>query len=243
MARMLILPCFLLAGVSHAAGNADKVTPVDKVIELLKKLSAKTAEEGKAEAKQYDDFSCFCKEQADEKLYNIETSTAKLEKLAAKISELEGEIAKLNSDISDLSTEISGFEDAIAATQTKEADEHADYLVERADVTDAISEVHGATEDLKHTMDTEKGDVGGVTLLALKSKAARVLELSSRSSHVKPSDAQLRTLSMLSEPGTAHGYEFHSGEIIQTMEGVEKTEKKERADLDEEEFKLEAALE
>merc|ERR1719310_490284 len=112
-----------------------------------------------------------------------------------------------------------------------------------ADVSDAISEVHGATEDLKHTMEEEKGDVGGVALLALKTKAARVLELSSRSSHVKPSDAQLRTLSMLSDPGVAHGYEFHSGEIISTMEGVEKTEKKERADLDEEEFKLEAALE
>merc|ERR1719310_1452067 len=112
-----------------------------------------------------------------------------------------------------------------------------------ADVSDAISEVHGATEDLKHTMEEEKGDVGGVALLALKTKAARVLELSSHSSHVKPSDAQMRTLSALAEPGTAHGYEFHSGEIIQTMEGVEKTEKKERADLDEEEFKLEAALE
>eukprot|EP00747_Dinoflagellata_sp_TGD_P156888 gnl/TRDRNA2_/TRDRNA2_177696_c3_seq3.p1 gnl/TRDRNA2_/TRDRNA2_177696_c3~~gnl/TRDRNA2_/TRDRNA2_177696_c3_seq3.p1 ORF type:complete len:729 (+),score=267.17 gnl/TRDRNA2_/TRDRNA2_177696_c3_seq3:96-2189(+) len=241
MARILIIACIALACVA----NAEKVTPVEKVIELLKKLSAQTAEEGKKEAKQYDDFSCFCKEQADEKLYNIETSTEKLEKLAAKISDLEGEISKLNSDIADLSTEISSFEDEIAATQTKESDEHSEYLVERADVTDAISEVHGAVDELKHTADDEKGDVGGTSgvLLALKSKAVRVLQLSSRSSHVAPSDAQMKTLSMLADPGTAHGYEFHSGEIIQTMEGVEKTEKKERADLDEEEFKLEAALE
>merc|ERR1719316_148308 len=129
MARMLILPCFLLAGVSHAAGNADKVTPVEKVIELLKQLSAQTAEEGKEEAKQYDDYSCFCKEQADQKLYNIEKSEAKLEKLAAKISELEGEISQLNSDISDLSAEISNLDTEIKGTQTKEADKHSDYLV------------------------------------------------------------------------------------------------------------------
>merc|ERR1719504_36314 len=127
MAAMLLRACFcgiLLSGVgARVTGSlreSQKVTPVEKVIELLKKLSAKTAEEGKAEAKQYDDFSCFCKEQADEKLYNIETSTVKLEKLAAKISELEGEIPQLNSQIADLSTEISTFEDGIAATQTKE---------------------------------------------------------------------------------------------------------------------------
>merc|ERR1719316_2628431 len=125
MARMLIFACVLLVGVSHAAGNVEKVTPVEKVTELLKKLSAQTAEEGKEEAKQYDNYSCFCKEQADEKLYNIEKSTAKLEKLAAKISELEGEISQLNSDISDLSTSITTLGEQIEATNVKEQDEHA----------------------------------------------------------------------------------------------------------------------
>merc|ERR1719161_2180001 len=121
MARLLILACMVLACVGTAEGTVAKVTPVEKVIELLKKLSAQTAEEGKLEAKQYDDFSCFCKEQADEKLYNIETSTAKLEKLAAKISELEGEISKLNSDISDLSSEIRGLELSIFKTKKSES--------------------------------------------------------------------------------------------------------------------------
>ena len=41
------------------------VTPVEKVTELLKQLSADLEKEGKAEAAQYDKFSCFCKEQAD----------------------------------------------------------------------------------------------------------------------------------------------------------------------------------
>merc|ERR1719502_2618713 len=79
--------------------------------------------------------------------------------------------------------------------------------------------------------------------MALKAAAVKLLELSTRSHHVAPSDKQLRTLNALAEPGKAHGYEFHSNEIIETMEGVEKTEKKERTDMDEDEFKLEAALE
>merc|ERR1719161_2962677 len=130
MARLLILACMVLACVGTAEGTVAKVTPVEKVIELLKKLSAQTAEEGKLEAKQYDDFSCFCKEQADEKLYNIETSTAKLEKLAAKISELEGEIAKLNSEISDLSAEISRLEQRSYSTLQVLRSKHSDYLVD-----------------------------------------------------------------------------------------------------------------
>merc|ERR1719428_43633 len=104
IAGILILGLF--ASVDGQLQSKAKVTPVEKVISLIKDLMAQTTETGKAEAKQYDDFACFCNEQADEKLYMIEKSTAKLEKLAAKIAELEGEIAQLNADISDLSTQI-----------------------------------------------------------------------------------------------------------------------------------------
>merc|ERR1719316_1334310 len=113
MVRVVILACIVFACVAHAEGSAQKVTPVEKVIELLKKLSAQTTEEGKLEAKQYDEFACFCKEQADEKLYNIEKSTAKLEKLAAKIAETESLIATLNGDISDLSKQMTNLDEDI----------------------------------------------------------------------------------------------------------------------------------
>eukprot|EP00747_Dinoflagellata_sp_TGD_P156893 gnl/TRDRNA2_/TRDRNA2_177696_c3_seq8.p1 gnl/TRDRNA2_/TRDRNA2_177696_c3~~gnl/TRDRNA2_/TRDRNA2_177696_c3_seq8.p1 ORF type:complete len:710 (+),score=247.80 gnl/TRDRNA2_/TRDRNA2_177696_c3_seq8:64-2193(+) len=243
MARFFILAFVLLACVARAEGSVQKVTPIEKVIELLKQLSAQTVEEGKAEAKQYDNFSCFCKEQASEKLYNIEKSTAKIERLTAKISDLDGEISKLNSEISDLSTKISDLEDEINKVQNKETEEHNEYVGDRQDITTAIHQVDDATNDMKHAADDEKGDVGGVNLMALKATAVKVLAVSSHLRHMAPSDKQLDTLKMLAEPGKAHGYEFHSNEIIETMEGVEKTEKKERTELDEDEFKLEAALE
>merc|ERR1719284_1603913 len=85
-----------------AVNESAKVTPMEKVIGLMKDLSAKVAEEGKKEAAQYDKFACFCKEQADEKLYAIEKSEAKIADLKAEIKELNGDIAELNTDISDL---------------------------------------------------------------------------------------------------------------------------------------------
>merc|ERR1719439_272460 len=70
-----------------------KVTPVKKVIELLKALEGQVEEEGKKEAAEYDKFACFCKEQADDKLYAIEKSEAKIKDLTAQINDYDAQIA------------------------------------------------------------------------------------------------------------------------------------------------------
>eukprot|EP00428_Durinskia_dybowskii_P008343 CAMPEP_0170302440 /NCGR_PEP_ID=MMETSP0116_2-20130129/51502_1 /TAXON_ID=400756 /ORGANISM="Durinskia baltica, Strain CSIRO CS-38" /LENGTH=82 /DNA_ID=CAMNT_0010554307 /DNA_START=23 /DNA_END=267 /DNA_ORIENTATION=+ len=64
---------------------AAAVTPVEKVVELLENLSKKVEQEGKDEAAAYDKFACFCKEQMDDKTYQIEKSDEKIEELTAKI--------------------------------------------------------------------------------------------------------------------------------------------------------------
>jgi cell fate (sporulation/competence/biofilm development) regulator YmcA (YheA/YmcA/DUF963 family) len=56
-------------------------------------LSAKVTAEGQKEAAAYDKYACFCKEQADEKLYAIEKSEAKIKDLKAEIEELETAIS------------------------------------------------------------------------------------------------------------------------------------------------------
>merc|ERR1719261_439385 len=103
--------CFFLGLV--VASQGATVTPMEKVITLLKDLSAKVAAEGAKEAAQYDKFACFCKEQADEKLYGIEKSDAKIADLKAEIKELDAAIAELNGDIGDLSKKISGLDGEI----------------------------------------------------------------------------------------------------------------------------------
>merc|ERR1719157_47837 len=106
----MMQPCVLILLCLAAGAQASAVTPMEKVITLLKDLSAKVAAEGKKEAAQYDKFACFCKEQADDKLYNIEKSDAKIADLKAEIDELDTAIATLNGEISDLSKEISKLE-------------------------------------------------------------------------------------------------------------------------------------
>merc|ERR1719198_2756423 len=104
--RLCLGVCICMLGVTQGA----KATPMEKVISLLKDLAAKVTAEGKKEAAAYDKYACFCKEQADEKLYAIEKSEAKIKTLKATIKELDTSIAALNSDISDLSKRITEIE-------------------------------------------------------------------------------------------------------------------------------------
>eukprot|EP00747_Dinoflagellata_sp_TGD_P143564 gnl/TRDRNA2_/TRDRNA2_176407_c1_seq3.p1 gnl/TRDRNA2_/TRDRNA2_176407_c1~~gnl/TRDRNA2_/TRDRNA2_176407_c1_seq3.p1 ORF type:complete len:692 (+),score=270.15 gnl/TRDRNA2_/TRDRNA2_176407_c1_seq3:106-2181(+) len=244
IAGLLILGLF--ASVDGRLNAKVKVTPVEKVISLIKDLMAQTTETGKAEAKQYDDFACFCKEQADEKLYNIERSTAKLDKLAKLIAKLDSEIAQLNSDISDLSKQMTSLEEEIESISDERAKQHSDYLVEAKDMSDAIDAMERALQALDDAMKGQEGD-SKTLFLQLKNVAGFVLEKSVKNANLTPSDKELSILSMLREesagPGEAHGYETHSAEIIQTLKDLKRTFKENKVELDNAEFAAKSAFE
>merc|ERR1719478_189483 len=149
-------PCAILFLCLTVGIQGAKVTPMEKVISLLKGLSTKVEAEGKKEAAQYDKFACFCKEQADEKLYSIEKSDAKIADLKAQIKKLDSEIAELNSDISDLSKKISKLESEIDKKTKKREKEHAEYQVKATDLNEAIAACGAAIDALKKTKKREK---------------------------------------------------------------------------------------
>merc|ERR1719443_2200366 len=92
--------------MAHAHGTQHKVTPVEKVIELLTKLEGEVQAEGKKEAAAYDKFACFAKEQADDKFYAITKSNKKIDMQKAQIKALAAEIKDLQQQISDLRKEV-----------------------------------------------------------------------------------------------------------------------------------------
>merc|ERR1719389_1004024 len=86
----------------HTNASQQKVTPVEKVIELLEKLQGEVQAEGKKEAAAYDKFACFAKEQADDKFYAITKSNKKIDMQKAQIKALAAEIKSLNAEINKL---------------------------------------------------------------------------------------------------------------------------------------------
>merc|ERR1719329_833182 len=115
-------------------------------MDLMKKLSSQITAEGKKEAEQYDKYACFCKEQADEKLYNIEKSQKRIKKQTATIAKLETEISELNADINALTLLVEEKEAAIKAAEDLRNEQHEKYVATDNDMQAAIK----AAEDLRN---------------------------------------------------------------------------------------------
>jgi len=222
----------LLAVASHADNAANKVTPIEKVMELMKKLSAQTEAEGKKEAEQYDKFACFCKEQADEKLYAIEKSTAKIEKQTARINKLEGEIADLNTAINALTGKIEAKEAEIKDAEDIRSAQHADYVEEDEKMQAAIKAIKGAIKALKDSKKSIKDNGGRVDLVQLRS-FARSLK-ASRAVRVNAAIDQLQ------KPAS---FEYQSNDIIATLESLKDQFLENKKELDQEEFETNSAFE
>merc|ERR1719421_715047 len=142
-ARSFVL---MMLGFVH---GAVAITPVESVINLLEKLEKQTMEEGKKEAAAYDKFACFCKEQADEKLYSITTKTKEIAHLTAEIKSLTADITKLDQDISSLNTEIQTLKTTCEEQQKARDTEFNAYAIERDDLTATADRCGDAIEMLQ----------------------------------------------------------------------------------------------
>jgi len=209
MCRLLILALCVAPALSA------KVTPIEKVTQLLKGLQAKVEAEGKKEAAAYDKMACFCKEQADEKLYSIEKSRAKIADLTASIDADGAEIASLDGDISKLGGEIAGLEGEIKTDTDARKVEHDAYLVKAADLQGAIDSTVAAIAAMKDA----KGDL----------KNAKVNLM------------QLRSLAALSQAPAK--YQFQGNDIIATLEGLMADFKQMKASMDTDEFDVNSVFE
>jgi uncharacterized coiled-coil DUF342 family protein len=208
---------------------------MEKVISLLKDLSAKVSAEGAKEAAQYDKFACFCKEQADEKLYSIEKSDAKIADLKARIKELDTAIAKLNSDISKLSKKISARETEIKEKTEKREKQHAEYEVKAKDMNEAIDACGAAIDALKDSKTAMKG--AKVDLVQVTSSLVKAV---SKQPALAQSEGAVALLSKLSG---APKFQYQSNDIIATLEDLLATFKSMKKDLDIAEFDVNSAFE
>jgi len=249
IARSSFWALFAVGAIADAAH--EKVTPVEKVIEMMKKLESDVVAEGKNEAKEYDKFACFCKEQASDKLYAIEKSRVKITELESKIEELETEISDLDGEIQELGERITEIEGKVKETTELRDKDRADFQEEQEDLKGAIKAMKFAIKALKDSKKKLKGDAKADLLQKIRPLAADLLGAVQRSRRGHTSDAQLHFVLALAQEaqeavpksGKSHDYEYRSNDIIATLEGMAKEFKMNLKELEEEEFHAQSDFE
>merc|ERR1719161_2469687 len=133
-----ILPLALVHAFNTEKGSPN---PVEGVVKLLTRLESKIKEEGKTEAAAYDKFACFCKENADEKLYSITKKKARIAELEASIKKLTAGIDEFTSDMEAAKKKKAELEAASKEATAARKKQHDEFLKFKAGRVKGIDEI------------------------------------------------------------------------------------------------------
>jgi len=184
--------------------------PAEAVVNLMVKLKKQIQKEGKTEAAAYDKFACFCKDQADEKLYSITKKTKRIDELDANIKKLTADIADFTSQKEKAEKKRTQREAETKAANEKDVRDHDFYLKHRADKEAAIVALGNATEVIKGAGDNVDED-GPAAASAAASSASSMLELGASAGDLK------EAMAVLTKEDPA-AYAFKGGKTLKLLE-------------------------
>merc|ERR1719191_516315 len=165
--RSAVIVLALVSAAPFAEGNVSMLElredPISKIISMLSDLQAKVIKEGEVAQKEYDEYAEWCEEESKNLQFEIKTAKAKIEELKATIEDAISKSGSKDEEIGELSASIATDEaDLKAATEIRDK-EHADFLVEEADLVDIVDMLERAIGIIEREMQK-----GGAALVQLK---------------------------------------------------------------------------
>jgi len=230
----------LLASVATEAVARDqtKVTPVQKVIQLLNGMVEKGKKEKHEEQVQFAAYKQFCDDTTVEKQRAIKEANEMIEMLQADIEKYEADAARLAKEIAKHDEDISTWEgDFKAATKVREI-ENADYIATHKDYTESIDALDEGIQTLK----AQAHDV---------KQAAAALNQVSSSSIVPAESKRIIDAFLAQDPDEnlavaapeANAYEFQAQGIVDMLTKLGGKFEDERTELEKEETNARHAFE
>merc|ERR1719262_1813126 len=101
-----VLLLLAAAAARPAAALGEKLSPVQKVIQLIDEFAAKVTKEAAEELKVFEEFAKFCDDEATAKDYAIKDSKEAIEELSATVTDSKATIESEEAKVTDLSTKI-----------------------------------------------------------------------------------------------------------------------------------------
>merc|ERR1719327_335642 len=234
MGAMKLLLSFAVVATAARVKLSETGSPVEKVLTLLEDLKTQVTEEGKAEAETYDKFACFCKDKSNAKVDSIATRESDIETLTADLEQLKAEKVELKADIKKLNEDLATFEADLKKMTEIRDQEHAIYETEHADATAAVSALSSAIGHIE----------GSKSLLSVKAEVQKSLALADALSIPVKNSATITAFLQGSQMPEVpeEDYTFHSGGIIDTLNGLLKEFEERLATLEKEEEAAQASF-
>lgn len=217
----------LSMAVIATAAQADKMTPVQKALQMLEGM-IKTCDTARyEEKKQYQKYDMFCVSTGEEKSKAIAEADDKIETLQAHILKFDSEVARLAAEISAHKGEITGWNGDMDAAKTVRTTEEKDYATAHTDLSESVQALTKAIGVLQAQNFDRKGvSLLQKTVVALAARAPKesralmaFLQRSAEDPNVKLVQEENDLTFKVPEVPTS-SYEFKSGGIIEMLEGL-----------------------
>merc|ERR1719390_530909 len=125
----ILLACVCLAGaVSLNQGIKGKISPVQKVVQMIDEMAGKVQKELDGTTADFEEYAKFCDDQSVEKDYAIKDGKESMEELGATITDTSAGIESAAAKIEDLSTKISDTESELGTATALRKKENEEFV-------------------------------------------------------------------------------------------------------------------
>jgi hypothetical protein len=242
------------ADPAPAAANDAKMAAVNKVVSMLEDLQKQVLAEGAEEAKTYDKFACFCKDNIKDKQDSISKGKDGKAKISTAITDGSTERDKLDGEIKELIDKIKEAEEEMAKAKKEHKKAVKEYVINSADLKNALDGLDGAIKVLKANkgktpsfVQLPKAVTDTIRTAALMADALGLASGAPAKELLAALMQKDKTPSSLAATSThvkkIEPYKFHADGIITTLEKLQTDFKKEKDDVDADEKKRVAAHE
>jgi len=214
----------LLLALGASVSDAAKITPVQKVLDMMGGMKAKGEKALDDEAKIMATYTEWVDDETTRLGFNIKTANSDIEKLTAFIEKADNDVAQLGKAIGELDELIAQKEGESQAATDLRNSEHAEYTKVSTDLSESVDALGRAID----TMESENVARPQAEMLLQKMAKTTPAMRSVLAAFLQEKSADVS----MGGPAVA-AYENQSGGIIEMLEGLLKKFKEELSDVEE----------
>merc|ERR1719479_849410 len=215
--------CLLMMAFALQVAQANSVSPISKVLQLLSDMQTKIIAEGEAAHAIYTEFAEMCEERSKNLQFEIKTGNGEVADLKAAIDEETALAASLDTKVEELTASIATDEADLDAATKIRAKENADFMAEEKELSEVIDSLQRAIGILEKEMAKH-----GASMMQIKNAGslAKTLQVLVEASTLTSADAKGIAALVQTQQGNDDGetgapdpavYKGQSGGIIDTL--------------------------